>query len=321
MQYHVQIYISVLYAVAVCSSAALPSANPAVQNPGLLALPDIPDKDFRYVAAYHEPSISVNASIMACVAAMCELAHLDINSYMRNEESWTHPEHPQVSVTVYGVGGARQSVRFATFLIQAGIKDMMIRQRYEKAVFFGWYREVNIGYVVFDATQTQSAKETQISSTARVERNSSGVSFDLQLPSTKGTLTSGDKLHAQIDYLDKAMDKRDSFFTIIWLLMAFGSHSDEPLRVFHSTITSVAAQVRTVWNTVKSPGSLPYVLKAADMINMIAHLPVVLLEAGTFREMNIVISDNGVELAKGAIRTRPLPRRPVVGSLTNITVS
>lgn len=321
MQLRLQVCIALLCAATKCNPVAVPAIIPAGQDLGLSALPDLPDLDFTYDAAYTIPHLSSTASIMACVAAMRELALLDMNSNIGRTKTWTHPGYPEVSVLMEEVGGSRSTVRFAMWLIQAAIKDIMVRQRYQTSAFLGQYRNVIIGRVQFIRHQHAGGAEPQITVGVGGEKSSSDVSFDLKLPSTTGRTASNDDFSASVQYLDKVMDKRDTFFTIIWLLMAFGSHGNEPLRVYGCNVLSVTAEVRTIWNSVTRPARQHYLLKAADMVNMVAHLAVVLVRVNHYREMNLIISEDGVEIARGAIRTRPLPGELAFPLTSNVTVS
>ncbi len=322
MQLNLQTCVALLSPVAVTLTTAMPANLPPGQGLKLSALPALPDPNFRYVAAYRKPDISFTASTMACVAAMRDLAFLDIDSYLGSKKSWTHAGYPGVSVTVEGEGGTRSTVRFAMWLIQAGIRDIMLRERYETSVFTGWYREVKIGRVSFNRHHHASAQGPQIAGDAVAEIHSSGFSFDLQLSSTSGSITSDDKLHVQVEHLDKAVDKRDIFFAIIWLLMTLASHHEhEPLHAFHCSLMAPTAEVRTIWNTVVRPGSEAYLLRVADLVNMLAHLAVVLLRDNKYQEMNLIISEGEVEIARGAIRTRPLPRGLAMPLTSNVTIS
>ncbi|KAL8790931.1 MAG: hypothetical protein Q9213_000356 [Squamulea squamosa] len=258
---------------------------------------------------------------MASVAAMRELAQLNINSFIGNTKTWSHPGYPGASVTMQGQGGKRSSIRFAMWLIQASIKDTMLRERYQTAVFFGWYHGARIGRVIFSATGYDNVEATSRVATPVVQNNLSSLSFNLDIPSTGRSPVSQDDLDARVQYIGKAMDRRDSFFTMIWLLMAFGCHSNQPLRAFSCSVPAVTVEARTIWNAVMRPPSHPYMLKAGDMVNMIAQLAVVLARDQTYREMNVIITDEGVEIARGVIRTRPLPPSSALPLTPNVTIS
>ncbi|KAL8734994.1 MAG: hypothetical protein Q9166_001119 [cf. Caloplaca sp. 2 TL-2023] len=321
MRLHLQTCTSALYIVSLCIAAAVPTARPALEDLDVSTLPDVPGRDFRYVAAYREPTLPKTACIMASVAAMRELAHLNINSYISNAQAWTHQEYPGVSITVWGEGGRRSTVRFAMFMVQAGIRDMMIRNRYQTSIFFGWFRDARIGRIVFTSEPHTNDKPSQISAIPDTEVHRTRISFDLELPSAITTPASNEKLHADVQYLEKAMDSRDSFLMIIWLLMALGAHDDEPLDTFQCSILAITVEVRTVWNAVKRPASHSYFLKSGDMVNMVANLAVILLRENTYREMNLIITDNTVEIARGVVRTRSLLKEIQLPVTANVTIS
>ncbi|KAL8770426.1 MAG: hypothetical protein Q9209_003852 [Squamulea sp. 1 TL-2023] len=236
---------------------------------------------------------------MASVAAMRRLAYLDINSFIGNTKTWSHPEYPGVSVTMRGEEGRGSSVRFAMWLIQASIKDIMFLERYQTAVFSGWYRGIRVGRITFSATGHANVEGTSRIATPSVKNNISSISFDLNISSTGRSPVSTDHLDARVQYVDKAMDRRDAFFTMIWLLMAFASRYNEPLGAYSCSVPAVTAEVRTIWNAVLRPPRPPYLLKAGDMVNMIAQLAVVLTRDQVYQEMNVIISDEGVEIARG----------------------
>ncbi|KAL8927101.1 MAG: hypothetical protein Q9172_001523 [Xanthocarpia lactea] len=318
MQLHIQICLILLYAVTICITTAVPSVAPAAQGLEVSALPDLPDQDFRYATLYRGPSFSDTTAVMAAVAAMHELASLNFNSSIRTPSTWTHPDYPGVNVTLHGDGRERPTVRFAMWIIHAGIKDMMVRDRYATAVFMGFYREVEIGRVWFLATPPAGAEKPQISAAAGAGNDRNGSSSDVEIASAQKTVASNDNLHADTVYLAKAMDKRDSFFTCIWLLMALGAHDNDPLGLVQFVFQAITVEVRSIWNTIKRPSSHPDVLRTGDMVNMIAHLPIIMMHDDMFREMNVIVSDEGVVIARGAIRTSPKPRKLALPSTPDV---
>ncbi len=318
MQLHIQICLILLYAVTFCIAAGVPSATPAAQDLEVSALPDLPDQDFRYVTLYRGPSFSITTAVMATVAAMHELASLNFDSSIRNPSTWTHPNYPGVNVTIHGEGAERPTVRFAMWLIHAGIKDMMVRDRYATAVFIGFYREVQIGRVWFLATPNAGTEEPQISAAAGAGSDRNGSSSKVERASAQRTVASSDKLRADTVYLAKAMDKRDSFFTCIWLLMALGAHDNDPLGFVQFVFQAITVEVRSIWNTIKRQSSHPDVLRTGDMVNMIAYLPIMMMHDDKFREMNVIVSDEGVVIARGAIRTSPRPGQLALPSTPDV---
>lgn len=331
MRIHLQCCLFLRHAISFCTAAVisngiipLPTAIPTVEDFNVSALPDMPDQDFRYVAAYREPVLPNTACIMAGVSAMRELALLDINSLVSDTEKWTHPDYPGVVVSLAGERGERLTVRWAMWLVHAGVKDMMLRTRYQTSTFFGWFRDVKIGHVMFDAIAVEAKTAPQLPRMSPIASTTSGsrVSFNFSLPGPEAANpAANDDLHAQVEYVGKAMDSRDSLEMIIWLLMSLGPRDNEPLAVYQCTIPAITSNVVTIWNAVKRPGSHPYLLNSGDMVNMIARLAVILLREDKWQEMNVVISDDGVVIARGAIRTKPLSGPIVLPATTDVSTS
>ncbi|KAI4268101.1 MAG: hypothetical protein LQ337_008039 [Flavoplaca oasis] len=323
MQLHWQICLVLLCASTDCSPAALPAVNTVNQNPKLSAIPDLPGQGFSYDAAYTLPRITPIASIMACIAAMHDLVLLNWDSYIGDSRTWTHPNYPEVSVIVDDVGGSKCTVRFALWLMQAAIRDMMIRNRYRTAAFLGRYQRVLVGRLQFvrnpitGGEKLGTPTETNLSN----ETSGSNVSFRFELPSAPGRVISNDPLGARVDYLDKRMDMRDTYLTIIWLLMAFGSRGYQHLRIFHCNVKSLTVEVMTIWTNVSHPPRGQQPLTTADMVNMVAQLALAVQRDHRYWEMNIFIYEDGLETARGAIRTRPLPGGLVVPLTANVTVA
>ncbi|KAL8998626.1 MAG: hypothetical protein Q9169_002377 [Polycauliona sp. 2 TL-2023] len=306
-----------------CTSATLPATNAIGQDLGVPSLPNLPDKDLTYDVRYLSGQLSPRASIMACVAAMHELALLDMNTSIGQRRRWTHPNYPGVIVSMEEHQGSRSTARFAMWLIQAAIRDMMLRQTYQPSELRGQYRKVPIGRVYFSQSSqhTVPLEQAQTTAPAASKQSINGVSFNLQLPKGPGRTASNDAYNARVQYLDKPMDMRDAFFSVIWLLMTFGGYGHEPLRVSHIVVLSITVEVKSVWNTVRrSPGGA-YSLTAADMVNMVASLAVVLEREPNLREMNVLVSEGEVLLARGAIRTGPLPREMASALMANVTMS
>ncbi|KAL8671952.1 MAG: hypothetical protein Q9168_003578 [Polycauliona sp. 1 TL-2023] len=293
------------------------------QDLGFSSLPDLPDQDLTYDAQYLPGTLSSIASFMACVAAMHELALLEKDSFIGDNRIWFHPGYPEVSVTMVEVEGCRSTARWAMWLIQAAIRDIMIRSRYQTAEFLGQYRKVKIGIVqILKSRHPVPLDMPQQSSIAGATKpsTSNDVSFKVQKPNGTGSTILADPYDARVNYLDKPMDMRDTFFSLIWLLMAFGTYGHMPLRVFHISFLTITTEVRTIWNRVPHSPSGEPPLTAADMVNMVASLAVVLARDLTFKEMNVFVIEKGVLIARGAIRTEALPRGLVLPMTSNVTV-
>ena len=323
MQLRLQRCIVLLSAVQTCISAALPATNAVGQRLGFSSLPDLPDQDLTYDVQYLPGTLSSMASFMACVAAMHELALLEMDSFIGDNRIWFHPGYPEVSVTMVEVEGCRSTARWAMWIIQAAIRDIMIRSRYQTAEFLGQYRKVKIGIVQILKSRhpvpLDMPQQSSIAGTARPSI-SKGVSFKIQQLNGTMSTVSADPLNASVKYLDKPMDMRDTFFSLIWLLMAFGTYGHMPLRVFHISFLTITTEVKTIWNRVPHSPSGEAPLTAADMVNMAASLAVVLARDMTFKEMNVFVIEKGVLIARGAIRTEPLPTGLVLPMTSNVTV-
>ncbi|KAL8837529.1 MAG: hypothetical protein Q9170_002488 [Blastenia crenularia] len=226
---------------------------PSISNFTFSTLPDTPDLHFRYVAAYHLPDLDSTACIMTSIFAMRELASLPINSLIDTDSTWTNPDYVGVSLSVRGEKSPRISVRWAMWLIHAGIKDMMVRNRYQKAIFFGWYNDIKVGSSYFTATTTEQGLQassplaSNAKASIRANNNRTGTSFTFSIGSAGTTSKVGtandDELHADIEYLPQPMDKRDSLITLIYLIMSLGGRNNEPLNVFHCTISAITAEL------------------------------------------------------------------------------
>ncbi|KAL8687727.1 MAG: hypothetical protein Q9224_005066 [Gallowayella concinna] len=325
MHLHLQMCLAFLYTTLLYSAATVPAANTTRQDLELSALPDRPDQNFRHEVAYREGhSLPENAIIMVCVAAMQEIAHLDTDAYVSNTKSWVHPEYPGVALSVLAEGGRTMSVRFARWLIHAAMRDMMFRDRYEMSVSRGWYREDFIGGITFYPEPDGSAQQSLVSPPPNA---SSGIAFSFQhgQSGTTGISTLGDQLHAYVEYEGKAMDKRDTFLSIIWLLLALGGRGGELLRSLYVKTKAITVEVRTIWNSISRPGTEQYIVTCGDLINMLARLAVILQKENRFSEMNVIIREGQgkPEIARGAIRTKPMPPRTriTVPGTMNVTTS
>ncbi|KAL8993089.1 MAG: hypothetical protein Q9188_007418 [Gyalolechia gomerana] len=307
--------LSILSTIFFCATLHLPIAarvlpisNSSVENLNLSALPELPDKHFRYVAVYRPPALSEVPAIMACVAALQELAMLDFDTTVSSDKRWTHPNYPGVFLSVYGQPSTPLTVRWAIFLIHAGIRDMMLRERYETGIFFGWYRDVRLGRVLFWSSRQPQPPNPQRPENAPMlstGTNHTELTFQRGRPGIGSKLVSADQLQANVEYLEKTMDRRDSMLMIIYLMMSLGGRDNEPLVAFQCIFPAITVEVRTIWNALPAA---PQGINSGDMINMLAELAVVILRERKYTEMNVVISDEGVEIARGAIRTRPIPK-------------
>ncbi|KAL8799899.1 MAG: hypothetical protein Q9182_005556 [Xanthomendoza sp. 2 TL-2023] len=315
-----QACLAFLYIIFFCATAGIPSTNTTHQDLKLSALPDRPDKDFRLQLDYDESKPLRDIPLfLACVIAMQELAHLDTDAYVRSTKAWTHPEYPGVVLSLQGKEG-RISVRFARWLIHGAMRDMMVLNRYLASHSIGWYRDVEIGQVSFLPGPLASTLQL-LASSAPNASGSTAFSFQHGQSSTTDISTSEDELYARVEYVGNTMDKRDSFLTIVWILLAFGGRTSEALRSCYTAVTGVRAQVRTIWNAILHPGIHHYLVTTGDLVNMYARLAVAIQKENTYSEMNVIISEEvgKAEIARGTIRTRPLPPKITVPWTTKIT--
>ncbi|KAL8932087.1 MAG: hypothetical protein Q9216_006967 [Gyalolechia sp. 2 TL-2023] len=253
---------------------------------------------------------------MACVAALHALAVLDRDSTVSADEKWTHPDYP--GVVLYVAEDPKSPItmtaRWATFLINAGIRDMMLRQRYESAIFWGWFRDVRVGSAIFASSRRPPRlsllqRPQDVSMIIRTGANHTTLTYGRSRSRTGIELATGDTIHAEVTYLEKAMDRRDSMIMIIYLMMSLGGRDYEPLKAYQCIFQAITVEVRTIWNAAPAPPKT-YVINSMDLVNFLAHLAVVILRERKFAEMNVVISDDGVVLVRGAVRTRPISPKP-----------
>lgn len=250
--------------------------------------------------------------MMACVTAMQNLALRDIDSMVSSDEKWTHPDYPGVYVSVIGEGRTSKTyikVRWAMFLINGGIKDMLVRQRYELAVYYGYYQSVKVGTAIFWSDSILPPivpPTTAVAARAITEVNQTQISFERNGSGNQTALATGEKLDARVEYLDKAMDRRDTIIMIVYLMLSLASRNKEPLGVYHQSLVAVTVEVRTIWTSHPAAPHY-YMTTGGDMINMLAQLATVIIRERRYAEMNVIIYDEGVVIARGAIRTKPLP--------------
>ena len=243
-----------------------PPIPPTAEILNLTALPDLPDKDFGYVASYRGSRLDKRACIMAGVNAMRDLALLAKNDFIDLRHNvWTHPLYPTAKLEVVPDPAVRMiSARYAGWIINAAIKDMMIRETYETSAFFGWYRHVGIGRVL---VSRNGAPRLQLPSVPPPPNSSAAAPGKVTSFNITGTqLAADDQLHADINYVGKDMDMRDSMAMIIYTLMSLGGRHDTPLGSYHVTLDAVTVQVRSIWNRIETPGKATYHLTSGYLI-------------------------------------------------------
>ncbi|KAL8961206.1 MAG: hypothetical protein Q9183_005344 [Haloplaca sp. 2 TL-2023] len=316
-------HIPIILIYAFDSVNAAPTAD-FRRDLNVSALPNLPDDDFNYAAAYNSqgPDFSSTACIMAGVAAMNDLALRKLDEVVRGSESWTHPDYPGVAVSLVSEQSPGVTVRFAMWLIHAGVRDMMIRRQYRTAIFRGTFRDVKIGYSHFQGADTRAgaARESQpVSSAMNIVSASEGSHPGHSLQAASHDLEDG--FNAVVDYTGSRMDRRDVFDYILYQMMSLCPRHNNALVVLQGSIVAVTVQVVGIWNAIKRPGGDPFVLRGGDMINMLGQMSVVILRDDRWLEMNVAISEGGTVIARGAIRARPLPRSVTLPVMHNVTIS
>ena len=298
-----------LYTPFLFSNATYISLSPAnttlssLLNGTIGALPAMPDADFTYLAGFRLPHLPYTACVMAAVTAMRELALLDLDDHMSGR--WTHPDYPGACVSVAGLDERAITVRFALWLIHAGIREMLRRQRYEMAKFVGNFRGREVGYSIFEAYTPRDIDQRQASSGHRQPPISSSKSRTI----VSLTLEGDDQLHADVEYLPKEVDRRDIFIMLIYLMMSLASFRiDFPLMAYHASYDAISARIRTIWNGVQAPAADPRQqdLTAGDMVSMIPKEPEHCIRENQFREMSIVSTEDETVIGRWAIRMKAI---------------
>ncbi|KAL8897123.1 MAG: hypothetical protein Q9207_007370, partial [Kuettlingeria erythrocarpa] len=239
-------------------AVASPISTPVLDDIKLGALPHLPDASFSYTAAYRREPLSSLPSTMAGVAAMRDLAMVGFDDPVSTTQRWTHPEYPGVTLAFAEDNGKPVRVRWAMFLVHCSIKDMMLRDRYEASVFIGYYRSRPVGSVLFYPTarppaSLQSPEGSPIANSTKDNSDLTIVDVSLAAP---GVISNpNDELQARVEYVNKAMDRRDALLTILYLLIGLGGRHNAPLQAYHCTLQAVTAEVRTIWNKIPSPGA------------------------------------------------------------------
>ncbi|KAL8724330.1 MAG: hypothetical protein Q9181_006874 [Wetmoreana brouardii] len=317
-----------LHILSLCAAEAVGTAGPAIaklsaaSKSNLSAIPNIPDADFDTVSYYHDNTpISENACVMVFVAAMRQLAlrHFE-EDLSPGSFSWQHPRYPGVVLSLGPpLGKHKISVRFALWTVNAALRDMMFRDRFQEMEIFTTYKGNPIGFLqMLPSTPTVAVKaeqgpaimqQPQGDGLAPTASSGSSVTFDVnstRVGADVGTVR-GDQLQAHIDYLDKKVDRRDIWVMIVWSMLYLAPSNRVPLGFWRTSISSVASEVTCIWNSVRPPPrTRPYLLTIGDLISLLAQLAEQLLQDNQFREMNIAAREKGIDIARGSFRTKPL---------------
>lgn len=264
---------------------------------------------------------------MVCITAMRELALLHFEDANIPQKTWTHPRFPEVELTVGPTSGEeRLTVRFAMWLIAAVTRYMMGEDRFQSAHFSGMYRGTRVGGMAFwpataHAVESNSsiAQQPHTSGTVAAGRNLNGLGFNFDRVSSGTDLSvGGDQLRAEVSYLGTSINRRDLLMMIIWLLLWLAPRNRDPLGVWRAAQPLLTSEVIVLWNRAKQDRN---VITDGDLISFLAYLPEILLKEDKFQEMDIVIHDGGVTVARGSFRVKPLTALLGSPPATNITTS
>ena len=309
------------------SHASLSLIAPADTNQSNF-LPIYPDRSIGYSAHYLRGDLPDTACMMVCVFAMRELALLDITDTIA-PKTWVMDEFPEVALSV-GNPGDSLGVRWAMFTIALAIKDMMIREQYEISQFNCTYLGIKIGQADFLPTNTVRLRAVSESTEYAVPQISGGA-ITASSSTAPDTINIGhsklnaslmdDDLHADLTYRDKEISKPDMTMAIIWTLLTVAPHQiDERIITTSNTCAAITASVTTSFIRVR--GCLPRLqLRYGSLASLMAKLPLVLLQANMFRELDIVVRDNGVVGGRGTIRSADLSGSMEIPLTPNVSYS
>ncbi|KAL8837878.1 MAG: hypothetical protein Q9170_002353 [Blastenia crenularia] len=309
--------LTALHASLCFSFAVIPRTSPTTN---LSAIPDLPDHRFDVRYSYLEPPLNIISCQMIILTAMRELSLMDINDEISEPaaKAWKDASYPGVIVMVSAAHrSAGASVRFAMWTLYNGMRDTLTRNQCRRTFYIGIWegREVVNVYFLPDlsalATQNQTEvalhHDEQLSSpdnatVARsLEDTKSNFSFSPHLLNTK--VVGSDELHADITYRGQAIDSRDIFMTVTWIMLRLAPVNKQAVGVFGTSEKAITTEVRTIFN--RAAGVLPYIMTSGDLISLLAFLPGHLLQEKKWQEMDIVISDNehaAVVIARGIFR-------------------
>lgn len=263
--------------------------------------PDLPNDVFGYTSEYGGPLLPDIPCMMVCVFAMRELALLP--GFLRDHEipgkTWIVDDYPQVALSVGGPSGV-VTVRFAVYIIEAAIRDMMTRNQFQTSQFVGTWlgvRVVNLEFFAPNAIETPVVKAVPT-----VKDKMATVSIDISHPNLNAT-SNKDRLRAVVTYKTKEISQKDMFMAIIWAILTLAPLEDEE-RIRIETITdfAITASVTIYFVGVTGIPRGVQPLQYGDLISLLATLPETLLREGVFREMDIVVKDGNVVVGKGLMR-------------------
>ena len=228
-------------------------------------------------------------------------------------KTWIMDGYPQVAISV-GNPGDTTTVRWAMWTITAVIRDMMTRNRFQTSQFDGTFLDIRVGVVKFFAPNTMEtevmANRTEYAvpqiSGAESTANHSTTSVSIDVSDLRLNDTSNaDEMRAHVTYRTREISRSDMFMAIIWTLLNLAPHKDdEPVRSI--TITNVAITASATAVSFVRPRNIPLrvlPLQYGNVVSLMAKLPEVLLRENMFREMDIVVKDDGVVVGEGMVRS------------------
>ena len=325
--------------LSLSKSAALPALVSINANLDLLTptgtnlsdmLPDLPTKDFQYIALYRGSVLPDIACMMVCVFAMRELALLPDFGARLSGKTWIMDDYPQVAMSVGNPG--ETTVRWAMWTITAAIRDMMTHNEFRASQFNGIYLDIRVGVVRFFAPNTIEtgivANQTehavpQISEAASTATHTPTVSISFDVSDLKLNATSNaDEMWADLTYRTKKISRFDVFMAIIWTLLNLAPHKDnESVRIVTIPNAAITASVTVSFSRVAGIPPRLQPLQYGNAVSLTAKLPEVLLRDNMFREMDIAVKEEGVVVARGTVRSMALTGFVGVPLSANVSVS
>ena len=313
-------------AFATMSFSNLSSIDPKLGvNNSLTAIPDLPGDDFGFTIFWGREQLFEAPSIMVCIWAMRELALLDFEKDSIPQRGWIHPRFPQVQLLVSPpVGTDHLSVRFAMWVITATVRLIVTAKLNRSLDFVGFYKDKAIGA----ASLTQSPSNINVpynsshNNGSRPDHDGSWsagflFSFSNVSPQSNTTLGSGDKLHAKVQFLSTPIDRDDILMGVTWFILACAKDNKKRLFVLSIEFKATLSRITTIWNPVRQS---QYPMTIGDLISFLAYLPEYLLQQQMFREMDIVITDDGVIVARGSFRAASIGNIMELSSNPNISI-
>ncbi|KAL8684866.1 MAG: hypothetical protein Q9218_008097 [Villophora microphyllina] len=287
-------WLAFLLALAFCKAASIPADSAPITNltqPGtsISAFPDKPDANWDYLIDPKGPKLDETASLMVCVRAMQDLALANLDQPIREQLKYIEPEFPSVTIVVVPNTVGTTTVRFALWTILSAIQDMILSNRFQTSEVRGRYKRYFVGIVRFSVTSPGPlATPQQLDASSNDDR----------------------RLDCIVQYLDKAIERKDVFLTMFFTLVVLASQSKtEPLNVVTLRTLGRTVQVSTIWNrdrTARAAATQPW--NAENLILLVGYLPRILVQTNKFYEMNIEVKNRalgGVVIGRGVLRSSP----------------